>query len=306
MHEPPLPIYILGAGTVGQTLAVLLQAAGRQLILIRGSLSDGAAYRKNLRIITGANTTQEEISFSTFGQLKRIDGLVLVTAKAFGNQALARQLRPRSGSSPIVLLQNGLDVEQPFIEQGFPEIFRCVLFMSSQYHPDGGVLYRSVAPSAIGPVTQQNTTVEAIVNQINIPDFPFRADPDIRQTVWEKAIINCAFNSICPLLDTDNGIFQRDEKALEIARQVIGECVAVAAELDIPLDPAKIEERLLFISRSSDGQLISTLQDIRGGRQTEIDSLNLAVANRATALGKPGLATLTGLLGRLLKLRSGF
>ncbi len=42
-------------------------------------------------------------------------------------------------------------------------------------------------------------------------------------------------------------------------------------------------EQLLQISRSSDGQLISTLQDIRNGRETEIEFLNLEMARMAAA-----------------------
>ena len=65
-----------------------------------------------------------------------------------------------------------------------------------------------------------------------------------------------------------------------------------------------MEQRLLQISQRSDGQLISTLVDINQGRRTEIDTLNLAVAHLADQLGRPELASLTRLLGKLVQLKA--
>ena len=40
--------------------------------------------------------------------------------------------------------------------------------------------------------------------------FPFRTEEQIERKVWKKAILNAVFNSICPLLGIDNGIFVCD------------------------------------------------------------------------------------------------
>ena len=62
--------------------------------------------------------------------------------------------------------------------------------------------------------------------------------------------------------------------------------------------------RLLQISRSSDGQLISTYQDILAGRPTEIDTLNFAISRQADSLQLSHLVTETKLLGELVQLKS--
>jgi 2-dehydropantoate 2-reductase len=112
------------------------------------------------------------------------------------------------------------------------------------------------------------------------------------------------FNSICPLLDVDNGLFFRNEAAKLLAIGIIGECVAVANEAGVTLDPDGVLETVLLISKSSEGQLISTLQDIKNKRQTEIESLNFAVAEIARKSGKPELSIMTKLLGDLTRLKS--
>jgi 2-dehydropantoate 2-reductase len=60
----------------------------------------------------------------------------------------------------------------------------------------------------------------------------------------------------------------------------------------------------MLISKRSDGQLISTLQDIRSGRQTEIEFLNLEIARVAAAL-QPSLDLPSiELLGKMIAVKS--
>ena len=59
-----------------------------------------------------------------------------------------------------------------------------------------------------------------------------------------------------------------------------------------------------MISQFSDGQLISSYQDILNKRTTEIERLNFAVVKMAEAIGKGHLVKETRLLGELTKLKS--
>jgi 2-dehydropantoate 2-reductase len=122
--------------------------------------------------------------------------------------------------------------------------------------------------------------------------------------IWKKAINNSVFNSVCPLLNVDNGIFHRNTQALAIAREVIAECVLIAREASVLLEPDEVIANLLAISRASDGQLISTLQDINRRRPTEIDTLNFAIVSIAEKFGKAHLVERTRLLGELVRLKS--
>jgi len=78
----------------------------------------------------------------------------------------------------------------------------------------------------------------------------------------------------------------------------------VAAAKGIQLSSKAIQERALTISSKSDGQLISTLQDLQHGRTTEIDTLNLAFAQVAREMGQAHLVAKTEALGTLIKLKS--
>ncbi|MCB2201307.1 2-dehydropantoate 2-reductase [bacterium] len=298
-----MKIYIIGAGAIGKALAVFLQEDGKDVTIIRGSVDNEPEQQHAFTVIDpDGHRFQQDLTTTTFSNIDRIDGIVLVTAKAFANEFLAKKLKDLEGSFSIVLLQNGLNIEHPF--DSFDRVYRCVLFATSQFTDDATATFKSMPSSPIGSLRGKNEHLDEIVDHITTPHFGFRSEPNILKHIWDKLIINCAFNSICPLLEVDNGIFQRNEEVMRLARIVISECVALAGKLDIALDRAEIEDILLLISTHSEGKLISTYQDILKGRRTEIDSLNLEIARLADEKGVPELVATTRLLGEMTRLKS--
>jgi 2-dehydropantoate 2-reductase len=120
----------------------------------------------------------------------------------------------------------------------------------------------------------------------------------------EEGYINAVFNSICPLLDTDNGVFVHDQAVAELANEVVTECLGLTDRLQLGLMRDELMNQLMQISQGSDGQLISTLQDIRNGRETEIEFLNLEMARIAAAQHPTIDLPKTALLGRMTLAKS--
>ena len=298
-------IYIVGAGAIGKALSVFLQAAGRNVVLIRGSVDDQPDRVEKLEVeLPDGVVLTEDIVIKTIRQCSRFDGPVVVATKSFGNVTLAAALRSKIGAVPVVILQNGLHVEQPFLDAGIVQLYRCVLFATSQLVSANRARFKPVAVSSIGVIKGNEEGLAGVVHQLNNPYFPFQAEPQIQPVIWTKAIVNCVFNSICPLLETDNGVFYKNEKALCLAKRVIAECVAVANEAGVLLDAETVTGTLLRISESSEGQLISTYQDIQNRRPTEIETLNFAIVSAARALKRGDAVKETELLGDLLLLKS--
>jgi 2-dehydropantoate 2-reductase len=237
--------------------------------MLRGSVDDGSSYIEKISIILADQSLLEaDIEITTLSRFATLDGIVVLTNKSFGNQDIALALKPKINTSPLVILQNGLGVEQVFTDNQFPAVYRCVLFVTSQIDADNWVSFKPVAECPVGGISGDTNSVNYIVNELTTPNFRFRAEENIQSIIWKKAINNSVFNSVCPLLNVDNDIFHRNVQALKIAREVIAECVQIAAEAGVMLDPADVIANLLAISKASDGQLISTLQDInRSARQ---------------------------------------
>jgi 2-dehydropantoate 2-reductase len=297
-------IYIIGTGAIGKVLAALLKNAGSNVILLRGSVDDRASYIETIVVELSDTTIKEKVEVSTISNFARLDGLVVLANKSYGNERLAEVLEHKVHQSPVVLLQNGLNNELPFLNRKFPELYRGVLFTSSQATKEGSFRFKPATESRIGVIAGSTGILENIILQLNNSYFQFRAEENIQSLIWKKAINNCVFNSICPLLETDNGIFYRNEKALHLAEEIIDECLEVAVARGIVLAKKDILDTLFMISRSSEGQLISTYQDILRKRKTEISSLNLAVGEMAEELQMGNRVEKTKLLGEMIRIKS--
>ncbi|WP_316838551.1 ketopantoate reductase C-terminal domain-containing protein [Pedobacter gandavensis] len=294
-------LFIIGNGVIAKALAVALALNGRKVTILRGSIDGELRYTENIQVEIGAELLQAEIAISSISNYEKLDGIILLTNKSFGNKALAEKLQLKAQESPIVFLQNGLHIENCFIDLGFKELYRCVLMATSQSVSENRVRFRLVAPSPIGWIKGSEEVLQLIVETLNTTIFSFRDEADIQKLIWKKVISNCVFNSICPLLEVDNGVFQRNDAVLEIAKTVIAECLTVAIANGIQLTQDEVLQNVLAISKMSDGIKISTYQDILNKRETEIDTLNFAVAKA----GGPGISIpVTTLLGELTKIKS--
>lgn len=297
-------IYILGSGAIGFPLAAYLTRAGRRAVAVRTSRTDVPRGSITVTVDDGNSPISVPVETVSLSRLASLEGMMVVTAKAHANETIARALREKAASGPLVIMQNGVGIERPFLEAGLSPICRCILYVTAQATSPYHFSFRPVTASPLGLVRGDDADLQRCVEALNTPAFPFRSEVNIEREIWKKAIINAVFNSICPLLDVDNGIFARDEAVAGLARDVVGECVALTDRLSLELDGNELMEQLLLISKRSDGQLISTLQDIKSGRSTEIEFLNLEIARVAASLQPPLLLPRTELLGKMILARS--
>ncbi len=298
-------IYVIGAGAIGKALAVCLASAGKDVVLVRSSLDHQVDEVQNVQLkLADGSKLHADLELITFNSIHQPNGIFVVASKSFANEGIAEKLRKLAINAPIVLLQNGLNIERPFLSSGFPNLYRCVLMATSQFETGGELRFRPVAASPIGSIKRETAFNDLVVEQLHTKWFPFVREDNISKMVWRKAIVNCVFNSVCPLLDVDNGVFHREPAAIQIADCIIEECILIANHSGVSLRSEEIRNTLLSISRASDGQFISTLQDIRNHRPTEINTLNLEVAAIARSLGLESKVAITRALGELIALKS--
>lgn len=298
-------IYVVGAGVIGMSLAALLAGQGHPVTAVRTSIDGLAPTSVAVTVELPGKSIQTVVETASMTELEPVDnGIVALTAKATANKVIAGILKEKFATFPLVVMQNGLGVEQPFIEAGLTEVYRCVLYATGQSAKPNHYRFREVSASPVGAVNGSPAQTRSIVEQLSTPAFRFRAETDIAREAWKKSIINAAFNSICPLLDVDNGIFHRDAGVAAMAAAVIDEASAVAARAGIHFGEHELTKQLLHISRRADGQLISTLQDLNHGRETEIDFLNMEIARVGAALQPPVDTPVTRLLGEMIFAKS--
>jgi 2-dehydropantoate 2-reductase len=298
-------IYVLGCGAIGLTLAAYLAEAGRNVIAVRTSTRDVLAGKITITVRSGADAVLEvPVETVSLSRLPELDGIVVVTSKSYANKAIASALASKIVTGPLVIMQNGIGVENPFLESKFTQIYRCVLYTTGQTTSENETTFRLITSSPIGTVKGSEFDLERCVKTLTTQGFPFHPEKNIQRDIWKKAIINSVFNSICPLLDVDNGIFVRDEEVAKLAKEIVSECLVLAKAKDVSLTELELIEQIMRISKGSDGVLISTLQDIRNGKETEIDSLNLEMSRLASSTSPKINLTKTEFLGRMILAKS--
>lgn len=295
---------MLGGGAIGLPLAACLTQAGRRAVAVRTSRRDVPKSTVTITVRTGEGSLSVPVETISLSRLTEFDGTIVVATKSYANKEIARALEDKSATGPLVVMQNGMGVEQPFLDANFSPIYRCVLFFTSEAVSEYEFITRPVAASPIGVVRGGAAGLAACVEELTTTAFPFRPEANIQETIWRKAIINAVFNSICPLLDADNGVFAQDEEVAGLAREVVHECVTLAQRLHMTLDERELMKQIVRISETSAGIPISTLQDIRRGRPTEIEFLNLEMVRLAAALQPPVELPRTELLGKMISAKA--
>lgn len=302
--DPTKTIYILGSGAVGLPLAAYLADAGKTVIAVRTSRNDVPKGTVTVTVHNGADRISIPVETVSLSRLNILDGAIVIAAKSYANKAIVQELKDRAATGPIVIMQNGLGVEKPFLDAHFSPIYRCVLYVTSQTVSEYEFTFRTIASSPIGIINGNESGLEKCVEDLTTDAFPFHAEANIQKEIWKKAIVNSVFNSICPLLEVDNGVFARDEEIANLAREVIVECVTLTDRLRVGFTESELMEQIMRISRGSEGQLISTLQDMRSGRQTEIEFLNLEIARVAASLQPSLPLPRIELLGKMIVAKS--
>ena len=162
----------------------------------------------------------------------------------------------------------------------------------------GSVIHSGKGLTVIGDLQEGNSGSSPRI-KIAFDDAGFRTkiSSNIRGVLWTKAIVNAAINPLSALTRLPNGALAKNAATREIALRVIDEGLLVSQAERIRLvgDPRKLWRTILL---STGANKSSMLQDIEGGKMTEIRQLNGAILSygRKTRIKTPVNGILTKLV----------
>ena len=110
---------------------------------------------------------------------------------------------------------------------------------------------------------------------------------DIDKTIWSKLLLNVAINPVCAISGVLNGEMLLQPELFETGLAAMEEAARIATAEGVDLSDFDLAQSLEDLCRATADNRVSMLQDIMGGRQTEIDSICGEVVKRGEALGIP-------------------
>ena len=149
---------------------------------------------------------------------------------------------------------------------------------SKRAGPAGPVLDPSLATTPLGPSLAQ---VGKVVNLLNDAQLNAVVESDPTALIWNKVMLNVAINPLAALGGLKNGeLLEPDLFASCMMVYREASTVAIMERADVP-DEREFEQRLRTVLEQTRENTCSMLQDVKAGRQTEIEALNQAVVERA-------------------------
>ena len=110
---------------------------------------------------------------------------------------------------------------------------------------------------------------------------------EINKKIWTKLLLNVAINPVCAIAGILNGEMLAQPELFETGLAAMEEAARIATAEGLDLTDFDLSQSLEDLCRATADNRVSMLQDIMGGRRTEIDSICGEVVKRGEALGIP-------------------
>jgi 2-dehydropantoate 2-reductase len=155
-----------------------------------------------------------------------------------------------------------------------------VVYVGTEMAGPGHLKHHGRGELLIEPSPRSTGLAHALVQA----GVPTQVHDNVRGALWVKLILNCAYNAVSAIAQRPYGENVRGEGILDVMRDVVDECKAVAKAEGVTL-AGDVDQAIRAIMETMPGQYSSTAQDIARGKPTEIDYLNGLIVRRGEALG---------------------
>jgi 2-dehydropantoate 2-reductase len=274
-------VAVMGAGAVGCYFGALLAKGGHSVTLIGRAQHVEAVRAQGLRIETSRFEAYVPIQATTEASGVMDADVVLFCVKSSGTESAGRDMLPYLKLDTAILsLQNGVDNAERLQAVLGRAVIPAVVYVAAEMKGPGHVKHHGRGDLAIGSHSA-SARIAAAFSSAGIPTF---VSDDVIAALWEKLIINCAYNALSAVPQLPYGRIVEIPEVAGVMNDVVRECVAVAEASGVSI-PEDIAGRVAAIARAMPNQYSSTAQDLARGKTSEIDYLNGYVIRKGAELG---------------------
>ena len=274
-----MKIAIVGPGAMGCLFAARLAESGARVQLV-----DHRADRAERLQKTGITVETADRQFTenppVVTHIPVNMDLILVLTKSHATREL--RFPPET---PVLTLQNGLgNVEALCTAVGSARLIAGVTTEAATLLGEGHVRHAAAGTTAFGAWT--SCPADKALEALGKAGFEAVLSDSPGQQIWEKAAVNAGINPLTALLDVPNGKLLEITETRQLMRDLVVEAAKVAAT-----EGYRFKQSLVELAeetcRKTASNISSMLQDVRAGRQTEIDAISGEILQRAMLASLP-------------------
>ena len=300
MADLSKPKYLIfGTGALGSVFGSLLQESGCDVTYVGRGEHFKAIQKKGLKItgIWGEHyIPASEINGSSDPtKIREKFSVILLCVKSMHTDEAAGQAEPLLEENGIMVsIQNGLNNWETIANHvdGNRTVGARVIFGAEILEPCVTkvtvIADKVLLGEAFGPVNR--SLLEAVSRDLNRAGIPTEvvSSEDIRSALWVKVLYNSALNPLSAILEVPYGKLGKSRETRAIMRNVLEEIFQVMERKGVRIPFKNADDYYHFFTENQLPPTVdhnsSMLQDIAGGRQTEIDALNGAISQYAKEL----------------------
>ena len=269
-------ICVFGAGALGSAVGGLL-AGNHEVVLVGRKAHVKAIRNGGLQLLGDRRGCVRVAAVESVADVDPTE-LVVLTTKAYDTEEAVAILGPWAQERTMVLtLQNGLGNLEILREWKGRRAFGGVTTMGATLLEPGRVRISGLGTTLIGSDADARGA-RVIAEAFASSGIPASASSDIVGEVWRKAVVSACINPTTAILGVANGRLLESSVIRRLLSDVCRECVAVASCEGVHLSARELLNRALKVARDTARNKSSMLQDVEGGRRTEIRQINGAFA----------------------------
>jgi 2-dehydropantoate 2-reductase len=286
-----MKIAVVGAGAMGSIFGACFVRGGHDTVLV--DVAPGLIERINTAGVTivrdGEETVTRVPATSDTESIGQVDA-VAFCVKCYHTESAVELARPLVGPETVVAsLQNGWG-NGDVLAQAFPaeQVVVGVTYNSGTVLDVAKVAHPGVGPTTLGSFADGTTEgAERLAAALSDGGLEAQVADPVRPEIWKKLILNAASLPAAALTGMTAGAMGASEDMCALMSATAAEAVAVARALGFDIDERERIDTILSVSKRAGSTKASMLQDVEGGRRTEIDVINGAVVRAADEVGVP-------------------
>lgn len=272
-----MKIMVSGIGGVGGYIASVLCANYIDVTLVARRARKEALEKQGLVLYSdffGDHTFHPAVTDTPAAA--GIQDVIFVCVKNYSLEAALTALRPCVGDHTIiVLILNGVDhsdVARHVLPKGI--LVDSAIYITSAYDKEYAIhQHGKFTRVVLGGANQD--AVDTVYDLLNHPGITCKKTDDIEAELWNKYILNCAYNVLTAYYECTIGDIMGDDQKKQEFYTLLSEAYTVGKALGVHLDPRIVDTLFGKIVRqdAKDGSS-SLARDVIAGRQSELETFS--------------------------------